>query len=609
MKNRKFLIQAGFIFLLLLGYLNAQNFNASVSSSSVEQFEHFQVDFTFNSNDMNGIENFQPPSLNSFKILSGPNQSTSMQIINNSVSSSVTFSYIIVAENTGQFTIGVATIKFKGKTYQSKPITVTITKGNPNKKKNTQSGSQEVSSAEIDKNVFIRAISDKNRASIGEQVTVTYKLYTRLNISTPQVQKLPQYQGFWAEELQLGNVIRLEPEMYQGQRYNAATLKKVALFPTKAGSLDVTPFELVIPVQIKKKGRSSDPFDEFFNDSFFGRVQTVEHMARSNKIKIDVSGLPDQNAPASFTGLVGNYKILAEISKTQTKVNDAISLKYIVTGTGNIKLLNIPDLKIPSGFEKYEPKITENISNAGVVSGKKVIEYLLVPRTQGKKTIPAIEFSFFNPSTRRYETQKTTEYVINVLPGDGTTAQIPEGFTKEDIQMLNQDIRYIKTEDYSFTKTGEFSVVKSWFIWIVAILLLAFGGFILFTERKRKLSGDVQLMKFRKAEKLARTKLKKASEALLQNNKEVYFAELSQALTGYIENKLRIDRVEFTVDRVAEELSKKGIDEEYINILRTIYEKCEIARFAPGSYTQEANQQILDDAVKLIIHIDSFFKK
>jgi len=248
-EKRKFIIVL-LLFTTALSYnLFAQEFTATVDKTVVGQYDRFQVYFTFNGSDVNGVQNFRPPSFQNFKVLSGPNQSTQMQFINGKVSGSLTFSYILQPSDIGSFTIGAASVTFGGKSYSTSLVNIKVEKGTPQQKAESNGG---YSDAELDKNVFIVAQANKSRVMLGEQITVTYKLYTKLNIASPQINKLPQYQGFWAEEMDPTRTINFTVEMYKGERYRAAEIKQVALFPTKTGVLNVTPFELNVPVIVKK---------------------------------------------------------------------------------------------------------------------------------------------------------------------------------------------------------------------------------------------------------------------------------------------------------------------------------------------------------------------
>lgn len=597
------------IFLFITGiFLNsfAQDFNATVDRTTVGQYDRFQVYFTFNGSDINGVSNFRPPSFQGFRVLSGPNQSTSMQIINGKVSGSLTFSYILQPTNIGEFTIGSASVDYNGKTYRTSPLKITIVKGTPQQQRENTGG---YSSDELAKNVFIVAEASKSRAYLGEQITVTYKLYTKLNIASPQITKLPQYQGFWAEEIDPSQTISFDIGMYKGERYRVAAIKRVALFPTKTGTLSVTPFELNIPVIVKKRKTSNDIFDEFFNDSFFGRTETIEYLAKSNTLKIEVEPLPTQNVPASFNGAVGNFNFKVEIDKNKVMTNESITLRMTVSGSGNIKLLKLPEVQLPSGFEKYEPKVYDNVNKGSIISGQKIVEYLIVPRTPGEKEIPPIEFSYFNPAVRKYVTINSPAFKINVIKGEGQYEPIAGNFSKEDIKLLSEDIRYIKTSDFKLERKHDNSLIKPWF-WISLVLpLIALFAVVGIRKRQDKLYSDVQLLKYQKAEKAARQRLKLAKRALDQNKLSEFYSELSLALYGYLEDKLGIQKSEFTLEKALQLLYQKNISTELIERVRNITEKCEFVRFAPMGQNFASANELYDESVRTIIDIDSNLEK
>ncbi len=605
-ESKKYLLT---IILLLFGLfiqtIEAQQFNATVDRTTIGQYDRFQVYFTFEGGEISGISNFRPPAFSGFKILSGPNQSSSMQIINGKVSGSLTYSYILVPSNIGDFTISSASIEYNGKTYYSEPIKIKVEKGTLQQQKESAGG---YSQEELGKNVFILAEANKTRALLGEQITVTYKLFTKLNIASPQISKLPSYEGFWAEEVGPLQNINFDVEMYKGERYRVAKIKQVALFPTKTGTLSVTPFELNIPVIVKKKKTGTDIVDEFFNDSFFGRTETVEYQARSNTIKVVVDPLP-ANAPASFYGAVGDFSFKAEADKRNVVTNESITLRLTISGSGNIKLLKMPEPQLPAGIEKYEPKVIENINRGAVISGQKIIDYLIVPRVAGEKEIPPIEFTYFNPSSKKYITLKSQLYKIDVKQGLGGIETALQGFSKSDVKMLSEDIRYIKTSDFNLEPRKETSYIKTWF-WISLVLpFFALVGAVVLKRRQDKLSGNVQLMRYQKAERAARKRLKTAKEALDKNDTTSFYSELSLALFGYLEDKLRIQKSEFTLEKAVEILVKKNVNAGLVDRLKHIAEKCEYVRFAPQGETTAAANEIYGEAVKVIVELDSSLEK
>ena len=306
MLNRFFKIYSLSIVLFFTGLSYAQSFTATVKNATVGLNDQFEVDFTFNGKDINGVRNFTPPNFENFLVLSGPNQSSSMQIINGAVSGSLTYSYILQPKSLGKHTIGTAYVEYNGTRYHTSPLTVTVVKGS-GKPQQQQQNNNTISTKEIANNLFIRAIVDRSRVYLGQQVTVTYKLYTRLNIAAQMsISKLPQYQGFWSEEIETPTNINFTTEMYDGKQFKVGVLKKAALFPSQTGKLTVTPFGLNVPVQIRKKRSSNNFFDDFFNDPF-GSSQVYNYDAKSNSVKIDVLPLPSANVPKLFNGAVGNF--------------------------------------------------------------------------------------------------------------------------------------------------------------------------------------------------------------------------------------------------------------------------------------------------------------
>jgi len=582
-----------------------QSFTASTSSTKVDEGEQFEVTFTYSGTEMNSIGNFQPPNFNSFLILSGPNQSSNMQIINGAVSGSRAFTYYLQPRSVGKFTIGSAAISVKGQTLKSDPLPIEVVKGGtPQQSKKTQGG-QDVSSKEISENVFIRALVDKNSVYQGEQVTVTYKLYTRLNIQSPQVSKLPSYQGFWSEEIETSNQITFARENYEGKVFNVAVLKRAALFPTQTGELSVTPFELKIPVLVQRKKRSNSPFDNFFDDPFLGRTESVEYTAKSNTVKVKVLPLP-QTTLSSFTGAVGDYTLQTSVDKKIVRQNEPVTLKVMVSGEGNINLLDPPQMQIPNGFEKYEPKISTNVSRGGVISGKKNFELLVIPRVSGNFEIPAMQFTFFNPRKKIYQTESSPAYQIIVEQGSAEYSGGTSGLSKEEIKLLSQDIRFIKTDFSDVTKKikpVENSLLVDLGLYSLPLLVLL--GFLFWKQKQEKLSGNITLLKNLRAEKIAKARLKTAAKYLKEQNDTLFFAEISLAVYGYLEDKLSINKADFTVEAAISRLLINEVDEDMIAEMRFILEKCEFVRFAPSQNILEDMNLLYKRTVALIALLEA----
>ena len=593
-----------FAVLLFPANIISQSFTAAASSTKVGDGEQFEVSFTYSGADINAVGNFQAPNFKDFLVLSGPNQSSSMQIINGAVSGSRVFTYYLQPRSMGKFTIGSAAVSVKGQTLKSAPLTIEVVKGSNNQQAKKESNNQDVSTKEIGDNVFIRAIVDRNSVYQGEQVTVTYKLYTRLNIQSPQISKLPSYQGFWSEEIETSNQISFSRENYEGKLFSVAVLKKAALFPTQTGELSVTPFELKIPVLIQRKRKSNNPFDDFFDDPFFGRTESVEYTAKSNTVKVKVLPLP-QTPLTSFTGAVGDYSLQTSIDKKNVKQNEPITFKVILSGEGNINLLDMPELQIPNGFEKYEPKISANVSRGGVINGKKSFEMLIIPRVSGSFEIPPMHFTFFNPKKKTYQTASSPSYNITVEHGSAEYTGGGSGLSKEEIKLLGQDIRFIKT-NFSDVTNEKNSSEDSLLLILTLYSLPLFGllGFLFWKQKEEKLSGNVMLLRNLRAEKIAKTRLKTAAKYLKEKNDSLFFTEISQAFFGYLEDKLSINKADFTVESAIAKLQVNGVDENLISELKQILDKCEFIRFAPSQNILEDMNQLFQRTASLIASLE-----
>jgi hypothetical protein len=587
------------LFLFLQPIQFAQEFTASVNETTVAANERFQVSFVFSGKSINNLKNFKPPSFSNFLVLSGPNQSTSIQIINGVQTASLTYLYILQPEKVGTYSISKAIIEQNGQTYETKSLKMQVVKGSAKPKQNNTK--QTISNEEIAKNLYIRAIIDKRKVYKGEQVTVVYKLYTRLTIASQMsINKLPQYQGFWAEELETASNITFNTKVINGKQFRVGVLKKVALFPSQTGKLEVTPFELTVPVQIQRK-RSRNIFDDFFGDPF-GRGETIEYKAVSNTVKVDVLPLPIEGKPENFHGAVGDFKLEATMNKTSTKTNEPLTLNVSISGTGNFELLEMPEINLPTGFEKYEPKVTENVRNIGKLRGSKRGEYLFVPRVVGIREIPPIEFSYFDPVKKKYFTLKSEPFILNIEQGDRIVNTEVVG--KEDVQQLGNDIRFIKTSFSGIEKKSNYMINTNGF-WIAgAAPFLLLAVLLGWKRRSDKLAGNVALLRYQKAQKVAKNRLKKAGKFLQEKNHKEFYTELSLALFGYLEDKLHIPKAEFTVERAVDDLRMKGVQEGLITDLKNSAEKCEYVRFAPGAEESAAMKEMYDELAEVIISLE-----
>jgi hypothetical protein len=583
----------------------AQNvtFVASADRTIVGAGEQFEVSFTVSAPDVNGARNFKPPTLTPFAVLSGPNQSTNMQFINGQMSGSISFTYYLYTRQTGKFTIASATIEYKGTTLRSQPLQIEVTQGKPQTQAKEPDNAQGVAD-----NLYIRAVADKQRVRQGEPVTVTYKLYTRLQVSGYDIAKAPVYQGFWAEEVEQPKQPVVSTEVIEGKQFRVATIRKTALFPTQSGKLTISPLEVRCAFQMASRKKTNDPFDSFFNDPFFSRTQTVEQDLKTNALSVTVDPLPG-SPPAGFTGAVGHFTFTASVDKKEVKTGDPITLKLTISGSGNVKLLTPPKPELPTDFEAYDPKISEEVMrDGGVIRGKKVAEYLVIPRNAGDRTIEPIVFSYFDLDRNAYNTLRAPRFEFKVIPGKDISGGAAIA-SKSNIQLLGEDIRFLKLALGDIHSLNE-SLFSSDLL-VVGLVLPPFMFLAAFAYRKRQdgLSGRVDQLRFAKAGREASKRLKLAKKLLSQGNTESYHAEVSKAILGYLEDKLHISKASLTMDEAARLLEQRGVTSAMIESLQSCIERAEFARFAPASDTREARAEILDAAATVINNVEKSLRR
>lgn len=606
------------IFFLSAGtWLNAQDVSFRASAKNVVRVgERFQLVYSVNGEG----KNFRPPSIEGFDVLSGPNtsQSSSIQIINGSVSRTVEYSFTFILQAKGEegiFDIPAAEVTVEGNVYKSNPLKIQVIQSGSTQQGQQQGGTESGGATldDLKDDVFVRAVINKSSPMQGEQVVITYKLYFRINIAAPEFTREPSFKGFWVNDLlQDRQNLPQYQEVYKGQNYHVAELKKLALFPQRSGEFDIDPLEVKVQAQVRAKTqtRSRDPFfDSFFNDPFFNRYQTVELPLTSNALSIKVKALPSTNKPADYSGAVGSFNISSSIDKTELKTNEAINLKYIVSGSGNVELVDKINVSFPPDFEVYDPKVTKNMNyQASGVAGRKTFEYLIIPRAAGNFTIDPVSFTYFDLGKKQYVTLNTPGYEIAVEKGDDSDGNFTyTGGNQADIRYLGSDIRHIRVGDPGFRLTGAFFFGSTLFYALLAAPLALFIFFVVFWKNELKKRSNLALMKNRKATKVARKKMKKAETFMKENSRDAFYEEVSQALWGYLSDKFSIPLANLSVETVNETLAAKGVKEETITKFTETLNNCEFARFAPGD-SHTAMENIYNEAVNLVSHMERELK-
>lgn len=569
------------LFLVLGSYHSfAQSFSAAPRQKTVKTGDRFQVEFSANAK----MDDFTPPSFNGFQVLSGPNQSTSMSWVNGKTSSSITYSYILRATKEGEFSF-TAKASFDGKTLETNPIQITVTKGAAVAQQSSNgnsSGQQQNQTVQSSEDIYIKASVNKTNVYQGEQLIATYKLYTRLNIVGNELIKNADLNGFWSQEIDLGQS-QWSEEIIGGYRWNVATIRKIVLFPQRTGTLEIDPLSMKFVVRQRVQSRSRSMFDQFF-----GSVKDLDYELKSKPIKIKVKPLP-QPQPASFNGAVGKLDMKLDVSKNEIKANEAVNIKIKVSGKGNINLIDRFNLNFPSDFETYDPKINNNIkTNGSGVSGSKAFNYLVIPRHAGNYELDPVVFSYFDPATKKYNTITSDPITINVLKGDGTAEEnvVYTPSNKEEVKVVGKDIRYIHTQPLETAASNHFYASWKFYLLLLLAPLLFFTALII-RNKVRTEQSDTVKMKSKKAGKMANKLLASAKQSLDNNDKKQFYESISKALFGYVANKLNMSTAELNQTNIKEKLQQRAIADATVDELINTIELCDMARFAPINVSEQ----------------------
>ena len=564
--------------------------------------ERFQVVFEANAEG----KNFSAPSFEGFTVVGGPFTSTSssFSMTNGSMSHSikVTYTFALQAYQEGTFRVGSASLTVKGNKISSEPFEIKVVPDDGSHSNNSSSGygggqgnqggqQQSTSDPQVSgKDLFLKVIPSKKSAYVGEQVVLTYKLYTKVPVSSVSLSKLPSYAGFWTKDISdNSSTLKQSSEYVNGIEYTTAEIHKVVVVPQRSGKLTLDPMTMECVAQIRTErnnGRSMDPFEAFFNDPFFNRnIVNVRKELASQPLSLEVKNLPENGKPASFAGAVGNYNFKADIDKDMLGTNEAVTVTLTVSGTGNIELLQMPEPVFPPDFEVYDPKITTNVNNTvNGLSGTKKAEYLAIPRRAGNFAIPVMEFSYFNPTTSSYETVQSNPYEIIVQKGkDSDDGGGIFTSNQEDIKYLGSDIRHIMTGDPRLKPTHTTFFASPAYFVALLVLLLLFVLLLFVLKKREQMSKDTAANRNRKADKVARGRLKNAFQHLKAKDQDKFYIEMSQALWGYIADKLGIERSKLSMDTVSEAMQGKNVPDELTQQFVDTLNNCEFARFAPGS--------------------------
>ena len=599
-------------FILISTVIGAWADNITFTANAPEVVvsgDQFRLSYTINSQK---VRDFRAPSIQGFDVLMGPSRSTqsSTQIINGNVTSTstITFTYILMAEKEGTFKIPGATIVADGNNYTSNSVEIKVlppdqSSGASSSNSRNSSRNQANSGKITDKELFMLATVSKTNVYEQEAILLTYKVYTQVNL-TQLHGDMPDLKGFHTQEVDLPSQKQWSLEHYNGRNYNTTVYSQYVLFPQQSGKLEIP--AITFEGNVSQMVASADPFDAFFNG---GSVRNIKKNIVTPKLTINVKELP-AGKPANFSGGVGEFTLSSSISTQELNTNDAVTIKLVISGTGNMKLISTPEVGFPQDFEIYDPKVDNkfNLTRSGL-AGSKVIEYLAIPRHAGNYTIPPIEFSYFDLKSQSYKTLKTDAYTLNVAKGEGNSDQVVANFTsKEDLKVLGQDIRYIKTGDTRLTQKDDyFYGSTSYWSWYIVPLAL-FIAFMVVYRKQAMENANVAKVRTKKANKVATKRMKNAGKLLAEKKSEAFYDEVLKALWGYISDKLSIPVSQLSKDNIEEELQKNQVADELIKEFINNLNDCEFARYAPGNQDEKMDK-IYSSAIDVISKMENSIKR
>ncbi len=606
-----------FTFILLISVfaaasVEAQNITFKASGpSAVAIGEMFQVSYTLSIDSKGEPEAFKEPDLSAFKVIAGPTVSSgySVGIVGKDVSRKAehTYTYVLQIAEVGTYTIPAATITVNGKEYTSQTLPIEAIQaegGNSQQPQASTSATGEIP----DDALFMRLIVDKTELYKGEPLRAILKLYSKVSIGGNLDAKFPEFNGFWSQNMDTRQY-QWQRETYNSQVYDTHILSEYLLYPQQSGDLQIDPFEITFVVQIVSRPARQSVFDDFFGGP---DIQEVRKRVASKPIKIKVKNWP-AGAPAGFNGAVGNFTMTTEFPSETITANSSSTMKVRISGSGNLPLIQAPQVTIPTSFEQFSIKTTESLEQSvNGITGYRQFEYPIIARAQGDYVIDPVRFAFFNPQSERYVSLSSDGLQVTVLP-DSTERTSPvssgivSGLSKEDVRILGQDIRYIKVESPGFMKKGKFLVWSLPYFAALLVLLALFVFLLIFLQKRIREMRNVDLVKGKRANKVALQRLQRAQDYMKADNQRKFYEEMLQALWGYMGDKLNIPVAILTKENVRETLQRKAVNPDYINRYIDLISECEYAQYSPAESGQM--HDIYRGAIEIISKLESIMKR
>ena len=525
----------------------------------------------------------------------GPSVSQAVNYVNGHTTHTRELTYTLYARKAGRLTIGSATLQLQGEQLATRPITIEVTAA----RQRPRAGQDPQASGGLEDNLFIRAAADRQRAYVGQQVTVTYDLCYRYQLREVGFSEIPSFSGFWVKDLHVAQTLDPQREVIDGLAFNVSTLRQAALFPTRSGAHRIEP--LAISCSIPRAGRRRNSlFDSIFDD--FGRSQTL--LVRSEAVEVEALPLPKQGQPEDFGGAVGRFAISATAQPRQLPVGDPVTLRVRVEGEGNFQTVGLAPVGDLDGFKVYDPKQVDEERVAGdAFGGSRTFEYILIPERGGRLRIPAVAFSYFDPEEASYRTVTSADIFIDSQGGvaDGEEeGRAPFALTRTEIAQVGSDIRYIKP-DVSEVKGGGPLHASRWYWVLQAFIPLAYLGLWAAHRHRIRLQDDTAYARRRRARPQAMRRLKEA-EGHLEDGKAVAFHDgIDQMLRAFLADHANVSEAGLTKDDCAA-LARQtsSADEDTVRLLVSVLERCEYARYARAPSTPQAMRGTHEDAQQVL---------
>lgn len=562
------------------------------------------------------VKDFRAPEMNGISVLAGPSQSVSQstQIINGKSTSevSVTYTYTVVCEEEGEFSIPGATISADGKSMTSNSLKIKVLPQDKIQTSNSSQGQSQGSRQSQDSrsngnisadDLFMLATVSKTSVYEQEALLLTYKVYVAPSVDLTSLgNKMPDIKNCNVQEVELPQKKEFKLEHYNDRNYRTLVWSQYVLFPQKSGELEIPSlsFESIVALPMQ----TNDIFDIFLNG---GRSVEIRKDLVTRNIKVDVKALP-QGKSGSYYGGVGDYSVSSSISSTDVTANDAVTLKVVLSGTGNLKLVKTPEIQLPKDFDIYDPKVDNKFTiKNGTQSGNKVFEYLFIPRHAGEYEIPAIDFQYFDPVAGTYKTVSTDSYTLKVAKGEGSESQGNVSYvSKEDLKFVGQDVRFHTTgSDLMKVDNLFFGSFRFYLCLIIPVLILIVLIFVNASKESDK--ANVTQNKAKKANKAATKRLKVARKLMAEGAKDKFYDEVMRAILGYVGDKLSIPVAELSKETIGNELRERKVSEDVISVVTHVLDDCEFARYAPSEESGRMDR-LYDEAEKAIGQIENAIK-